>query len=233
MGRGRDDRRRPPAQIDTFPSRSGRRSQMCWRGSSCARCPETNVPSEQCIWRRHHGRSENWAVKLAGATSGLRQTPITSFLDLAWRTAFRLAFPLARIWWRLTRPRHEGVVVAVYVGPALLLVRSSYRRGWHLPGGGVRRGEMPETAARRELAEEIGLRASELLPAGFTRGIWDGRRDRVHVFELRLVELPQLQLDNREVIAARLTSPAELKSMVLTGPAAAYLGKVGQPFGCH
>jgi len=92
---------------------------------------------------------------------------------------------------------------------------------------------MPETAARRELAEEIGLRASALLPAGFTRGIWDGRRDRVHVFELRLVELPQLQLDNREVIAARLTSPAELKSMVLTGPAAAYLGKVGQPFGCH
>jgi hypothetical protein len=36
---------------------------------------------------------------------------------------FRLAFPLARIWWRLTRPQHEGVVVAIYVGPALLLVR--------------------------------------------------------------------------------------------------------------
>jgi 8-oxo-dGTP diphosphatase len=70
--------------------------------------------------------------------------------------------------------------VAVYVGSALLLVRSSYRRGRHLPGGGVRRGEIPETAARRELAEEIGLRASELLPAGFTCDIWDGRRDRVH-----------------------------------------------------
>jgi 8-oxo-dGTP pyrophosphatase MutT (NUDIX family) len=105
------------------------------------------------------------------------------------------------------------------VGPALLLVRSSYRRGWHLPGGGVRRGEMPETAARRELAEEIGLTASVLLPAGFTCGTWDGRRDRVHFFELRLVELPQLQLDNREVIGARLMSPAELQSMVRTGPA--------------
>jgi 8-oxo-dGTP diphosphatase len=165
--------------------------------------------------------------------SGLRQTALTSFLDLAWRTAFRLAFPLARIWWRLARPRHEGAVVAVYVGPALLLVRSSYRRGWHWPGGRVRRGEMPETAARRELDGEIGLRASVLLPGGFTCGIWDGRRDRVHFFELRLVELPQLQLDNREVIAARLTSPAELQSMVLTGPAAAYLGKVGQRLGWH
>jgi 8-oxo-dGTP diphosphatase len=72
-----------------------------------------------------------------------------------------------------------------------------------------------------------------LLPAGFTCGIWDGRRDRVHFFELRLIELPQLQLDHREVIAARLTLLAELQSMVLTGPVAAYLGKVGQPLGCH
>jgi 8-oxo-dGTP diphosphatase len=160
--------------------------------------------------------------------SGPRQTELSSFLDFAWRTAFRLGFPLARLWWRLTRPRHEGVVVAVYVGPALLLVRCSYRGGWHLPGGGVRRGEMPETTARRELVEETGLKASVLLPAGSTCGIWDGRRDRVHFFELRLAELPELQLDNREVVAARLTSPVELQTIVLTGPVAAYLGKIGQ-----
>jgi 8-oxo-dGTP diphosphatase len=158
--------------------------------------------------------------------SGLERTPLSSLLDLAWRTAFRLGFPLARIWWRLTRPRHEGVVVAVYVGPALLLVRTSYLVGWHLPGGGVRRGETPEAAARRELAEEIGLTVSGLLPAGVTCGMWgDGRRTRVHFFELRLVELPKLRLDNREIIAARLTSPIELHRMALTGPSAAYLGR--------
>src|SRR5258708_3641974 len=92
--------------------------------------------------------------------SGLGRTRLSSLLDLAWRTVYRLGFPLARVWWRLARPRHEGALVAVYVGPALLLVRSSYRAGWQLPGGGVRRGETPEAAARRELAEEIVVGAS-------------------------------------------------------------------------
>jgi hypothetical protein len=38
-----------------------------------------------------------------------------------------------------------------------------------------------------------------------------------------LVELPKLQLDNREIIEARLTSPIELQRMAQTGLVAAYL----------
>ena len=122
--------------------------------------------------------------------------------------------------------------MAVYVGPDLLLVRPSYRAGWHLPGGGVRRGETPEEAARRELAEEIGLTAAALLPAGVACANWDGRRDRIHFFELRLVTRPKLRLDNREVIEARLVSPLELQNMALTGLVAAYLSR-RQSLGCH
>ena len=47
----------------------------------------------------------------------------------------------------------------------------------------------------------------------------------MHFFELRLDQLPKLQLDKREIIGARLFSPEELRGMAVTGPVAVYIGK--------
>jgi 8-oxo-dGTP diphosphatase len=111
------------------------------------------------------------------------------------------------------------------VGDKILFLRASYRAAWNFPGGGVKRGESPEAAARRELAEETGLSAGPLIPAMTLSGVWLGRRETVHFFEWRPEALPPLRLDQREIIAARLVGEQELFQIKATGPVAAYLRK--------
>jgi 8-oxo-dGTP diphosphatase len=153
------------------------------------------------------------------------QTSSTAVIDFLWRIVLRVGFRLARIWWHLRRPRHEGALVAIYVGHALLLVKSSYRKEWGLPGGSIHRGETPVEAAQRELQEEIGFSSNALRPMGSVSGVWDGRNDRVHFFELHLDKSPDLRLDNREIIATRLALPEELPGIALTAAVAAYLAR--------
>jgi 8-oxo-dGTP diphosphatase len=159
--------------------------------------------------------------------SNLERSRTNPLMDAVWRLALRLGFPLARVWWHIRRPHHEGALVAIYVGRALLLVKSSYRSEWSFPGGSLQPGEAPIAAAQREMEEEIGLAPHALRPADSVSGIWDGRQDRVHFFELHLDSLPELQIDDREIIATRLALPEELGSIALTGPVVAYLGRRG------
>jgi 8-oxo-dGTP pyrophosphatase MutT (NUDIX family) len=61
-------------------------------------------------------------------------------------------------WWRLRRPLLLGVRVAVFDDRGhVLLVRHTYTPGWHLPGGGVDKGETAPEAGLREVREETGL----------------------------------------------------------------------------
>ena len=135
-----------------------------------------------------------------------------AIVDRFWRLAYRVGFRAARLWWRFSRPAHDGAVVAIWLGGRILAVQQSYRSNPSWPGGGVRRGEEPREAARRELREELGLdvRPDDLVLARDMVVDWDFRREHVRVFELRLREEPVLRVDNREVVAARFVDPQVL-----------------------
>jgi 8-oxo-dGTP diphosphatase len=145
--------------------------------------------------------------------------------DALYRCAYAVGFRLARLVWAFTHPRHEGALVAIRVGPALLMLRQSYRPELSMPGGGVRPGEDPAHAACRELAEELGLQVApgDLRFAHRASGLWDGRHDSVTFFELDLPQLPLLRFDNREVVGARLVALEALGPADVTPAIGAYL----------
>lgn len=74
------------------------------------------------------------------------------------RTAVTIVHQLRRAIWFVTRPHTTGVHgVALTPEGRLILVRLTYRPGWHLPGGMLDRGETEKEGVLREMREEIGL----------------------------------------------------------------------------
>jgi ADP-ribose pyrophosphatase YjhB (NUDIX family) len=116
------------------------------------------------------------------------------------RTLFRLFVVLRAI----LSPVNFGAVAVVEQAGKVVLVRQSYARGWHLPGGGVKRGEPPEHAVLRELKEEIGLSWSSApeFVGIFTRKVWPATSvvALYRVREARFDFKPNLEV--REIVLA-------------------------------
>jgi 8-oxo-dGTP pyrophosphatase MutT (NUDIX family) len=131
------------------------------------------------------------------------------------RLGYRLAYAVLGVYWFLFRPTGRGVKCVLTDGDQVLLVRHTYGpRGWDLPGGSVKSGEEPASAARREMYEELGVSVDSWRMIGELKVVIDYRRDILHCFQAELPS-PRLNIDRGELSAADWFRRSELPRLGL------------------
>lgn len=111
---------------------------------------------------------------------------------------------LAHLYFSLTRGMTMGVRAACFDDTGrVFLVRHSYVPGWHLPGGGIERGETALEAVAKEIREEGNLvlgAAPQLLHVYFNRQT--STRDHVLLYRCDGVTQTAPRLKDREIVEA-------------------------------
>lgn len=111
----------------------------------------------------------------------------------------------------LVRGMTLGARAAILDGDRVFLIRHTYVPGWHMPGGGVGRGETVRQAMEREVLEETGHRvAGEAELFGFYFNRRASRGDHVALFVCRQVEQMREITPNHEISEAGWFSRHEL-----------------------
>ena len=103
----------------------------------------------------------------------------------------------------------------------ILLVKPSYYKYWHLPGGFVDKNESPLQAVSREIKEEINLdlKAKSLIIVNYNSGTDEQQEVIVFVFDFGVIsdnEFNGLTLDNTEIIDSGFFNKEQ--AMKLVGP---------------
>ena len=119
------------------------------------------------------------------------------------RLALQAVYRLRHRWrlWRKTPLEGVSIILQDSAG-AILLVRHSYGpQNWMLPGGGLKTGENPVEAIRREMREEMAAEITELQCLGSFPEVLSGSPSTEHVFFGKFDGAPTP--DRREVMEAR------------------------------
>lgn len=122
-------------------------------------------------------------------------------------------YPALRLYWFIFRPTTKGVKCIIQHGAEILLIRNTYGPGlWTFPGGGIKKGETLEAAARREVMEEVGITVRDLQWIGQFNTTSEYKRDTVQVFVAESDD-KEFRIDPIEILEARWFDANQLPTM--------------------
>jgi ADP-ribose pyrophosphatase len=111
--------------------------------------------------------------------------------------------------------RHPGAAAIVPIeadGSVILLRQFRHAAGeylWEVPAGTLDEGEEPRACAARELIEEAGVSAGELIDLGVVVPVPGYSTERIHLFAARGLTPARQKLDRDELIEEVRTVPAD------------------------
>lgn len=120
------------------------------------------------------------------------------------RIFYKIITPVRKLYWFILRPKTYGVKCVVRYEDEVLMVKNSYGgwNRWMFPGGGVNNGETPESAAKREVVEEVGIDGMNFQKIGEYTSAKEYKQDTVSVFVCE-TKNKELRLDPNEIAEAR------------------------------
>ena len=95
---------------------------------------------------------------------------------------YRLLYLGFKIYCFLFRPIRMGVRVMMIEDDKVWLVRHTYLDGWFMPGGGIKKWETLDEAARREALEETGAKLGTTSLIGVFTSFIQWKTDHTSVF---------------------------------------------------
>jgi|AntRauTorckE6833_2_1112554.scaffolds.fasta_scaffold34171_2 ADP-ribose pyrophosphatase YjhB (NUDIX family) len=115
----------------------------------------------------------------------------------------KTAYPLLKIYWFFFQPQTTGVRCLITHENQILLIQHSYGSSdWSVPGGGVKKQETLADAAKREIAEEVGITASDIKNVDRIFSDGEHKQDTVWIFHTE-VATADFQIDDFEIMNAQ------------------------------